>query len=94
MNFAPLPDMPAPLVYSLALTVLAYCTNALPVPSDASDTRANDTAWSKEAVLALVGVLVAIMLFVVGLASKTIRRWVKGMINSTCTHRLSSGDEA
>lgn len=86
--------MPAPLVYSLVLIVLAYCTNALPAPSSTSNARSNDTAWSKEAILALVSVLVAILLFAVGLASKTVRRWAVGTINRTCIHCLSSGDEA
>jgi hypothetical protein len=88
--------MPACLVYSLILTVpvLAYSANALPAAPNASDTLPENTRWSKEAILALVSVLVAMLLFVVGLASKTIRIWVMGMINRTCIHCLSSGDEA
>jgi hypothetical protein len=76
------------LVYSLVLIVLAYYANALPAAPNASDTLPENTPWSKEAILALVGVLVAIILSVVGLASKTIRR--RFMDIFSCAYIVSS----
>ena len=87
-------DMHACLVYSLILTVHADSANALPAALHASDTSPENTRWSKEAILALVSVLVAILLFMVGLASQTIRRCVMNTFSCTCIYCLSSGDEA
>ena len=63
-------------VYSLILSALTYCSHAFPAPPSSGDALTSNAKWSKEAVLALVGVLVAILLFLLGIASKTIRRWV------------------
>lgn len=64
-----------PLMHSLTLSLLAYSTNALPASPNASGAMPDDAKWSKEAILALVGVVVAVLLFAIGLASKTIRAW-------------------
>lgn len=70
-------------MYSLILLILTYHTHALPARPNDISTLSNGTGWSKEAILALVGVLVAIILFGVGLASKTIRRWIVDNLSRT-----------
>lgn len=70
-------------VYSLILSALTYCSHAFPAPPSSGDTLTSNARWSKEAVLALAGVLVAILLFVLGIASKTIRRWVINTFSRT-----------
>ena len=49
--------------------------DVLPEAGPLPEITKSNAKWSKEAVLALVGILVAILLFVLGIASKTIRRW-------------------
>jgi hypothetical protein len=69
--------------YSLILFALTYCTNAFPAPPSAGDTLPSDAKWSKEAILALVGILVAILLFVLGILSKPVRRCIMNIFSCT-----------
>ena len=78
-----------PLMHSLTLSLLAYSTNALPAPPNVSGASPDDAKWSKEAILALVGVMVAVLLFAVGLASKALRAWFIDTFSRTSIRLLS-----
>jgi hypothetical protein len=64
------------------IVYLAYEVNALPAvlpatlpkPGQIVESESND--WSKEAILTLVGVLVAVACFIIGLAWPRLRLWL------------------
>ena len=76
-------------MHSLTLSLLAYNINALPASPNASGASPDDAKWSKEAILALVGVMVAVLLFAVGLASKALRAWFIDTFSRTSIRQLS-----
>lgn len=57
----------------VAICWLVSAIDGLPVTSGPANTAPKDDVWSREAVLTLIGVLVAIVLFIVGLVFKNIR---------------------
>lgn len=69
-------------LWLLALSFVA-CASGLPVSTDPSSAPASSKGWSREAILTLAGILVAIFLFVAGLASNSVREWTISIFECT-----------
>lgn len=70
---------------TLVLAFAVYVT-ALPLSPDANNTSTANNAWSKEAILGLVAVLVAITLFAIGLTTNILRKCVAYLFKCMLTN--------
>ncbi|KAF2850908.1 hypothetical protein T440DRAFT_517808 [Plenodomus tracheiphilus IPT5] len=80
--FPKFPDLILPMVYLsfFHLTLASATTITIPTdPQAVGPATATSNGWSKEAILTLVGVLVAITCFVIGLAWPCIYRGVQNL---------------
>jgi hypothetical protein len=69
------------LLYQALILMSILHVTARPLSPDTNDTSAAKDAWSKEAILGLVAVLVAITLFTIGLATGTLRKYIASIFS-------------
>lgn len=68
------------LLHQALVFVFISHVTTLPISPDTNDTSVDKPAWSKEAILGLITVLVTITLFTIGLATGRLRKWIVNLL--------------
>lgn len=81
------------MLYQTLMLISVLHVTALPHSPVTNDTSAANNAWSKEAILGLVAVLVTITLFAISLMIGRLRKWIvnpfKCMLTNSRTYYTS-----
>jgi hypothetical protein len=69
------------MLHQVLIFIFTIHVAALPLSLNTDNISAAKNAWSKEAILGLVAVLVAITLFTIGLATGTLRKCIANLFS-------------
>jgi hypothetical protein len=78
------------LLYQTLILMSILHATALPHSPNTNDTSAAKNAWSKEAILGLVAVLVAITLFAIGLTTNILRKCITYLSKCMLSHLVTT----